>query len=333
MKENLRGENEGAKGEIVRLASARATRETWAIVLLSLVLTVLGGQAGVAELIVQGSPNLVNYQGTLYLASDGTTPVTGHQNLVFRLYPTANGVTPVWAELHQDVRVANGSFSVFLGAGEEAEGEPHGLLEETFQTAPLWLGVTVGLDAELPQRQLITSVPYALTATSVTTATHGVPPGTIVMFAGPTVPPGWVRCDGTPYDGTQPQYAALYAAIEDTWGISDAGFQVPDFRGWTPIGRTGVTRPTGITARPTVGQEVGENPVALAKAEIPTHTHGYYDRYINSRYSLKLMGGAYYSVDNATAIPPTVDTDPNTPANGSHNNVQPSTYVYFIIKL
>lgn len=339
MNKNLGRKIKGVKGGIVRLSTARTTREKWAIVCLSLVLTVLGGQAGAAELIVQGSPNLINYQGTLYLASDGTTPVTGYQNLEFRLYSTADGETPVWAELHQDVRVAKGSFSVFLGAGEEVEGEPdalpHGLLEETFKTAPLWLGVTVGLDAELPVRQLITSVPYALTATSVTTATHGVPPGTILMFAGPAVPPGWVRCDGTIYDRADPQYAALYGTIEDTWDVDVIGpdFRVPDFMGWTPIGKTGVTRPFGISARPSVDKEFGANSVQLDSPDIPSHTHGYYDRYINSRYSLKLMGGAYFSVDNATATAPKPNTSLNTPADGFHNNVQPSTYIYFIIKL
>lgn len=309
-----------------RLARTCGTREKWAIVYLALILTVLGGQAGVAEQIVPTSPGLVNYQGTLYLASDGTTPVTGYQNLEFRLYPTANSDAPVWAELHQDVRVANGEFSVFLGAGEEVEGEPHAPLEEIFiKTAPLWLGVTLGLDAELPVRQLIASAPYALTATSVTTATHGVLPGTIVMFAGPTAPPGWLTCDGATYDGSQPQYTALQRAIGTTWGGTGVSFQVPNFEGRTPIGKTGATAPN---------DNLGAATVQLETQHLPAHTHDYIDRYIAMPYWEKMVGGLFYGVKDVTAeeLPPP-NTSNNTPAGGYHYNVQPSTYIYFIIKL
>ena len=63
-----------------------------------------------------------------------------------------------------------------------------------------------------------------------------VPSGTVVAFPGPVanIPPGWVLCDGTAYNGALPAYAALYAAI----GVANGGnssameFNVPDYRGY-----------------------------------------------------------------------------------------------------
>lgn len=325
MNENAGGRVKGVQREIVRLARTCRTREKWASMSLALMLMVLGGQAGVAE-VVPASPNLINYQGTLYLASDPITPVTGYQNLEFSLYPTADGEVPLWAEMHQDVHVANGEFSVFLGVGEEIEGTPHDLLEKVFQTRPLWLGVKVGLDAELPQRQLITSVPYALTATSVTTATHGVPPGTIVMFAGPAPPAGWLTCDGTGYDGSLPEYAALHAAIGNTWGGSGDAFNVPNFMGRTPIGKTAATA---------ADQNFGVNAttVTLFEKHLPSHAHEYDDTSIFFPYFFGMATGGYYAADNPQPLVPAPTPLANTPAGGSHNNVQPSTYIFFIIKL
>jgi microcystin-dependent protein len=329
MSENLGEETGSVQRGMLRLARACETREKWAILALSFMLIFLGAQTGVTEQIVPANTNLVNYQGMLYLASDGTTPVTGYQNLEFRLYATANSDTPVWAELHQDVQVANGEFGVYLGAGEEIEGEPYELLQETFKTAPLWLGVTVGLDAELPARQLITSVPYALRATSATTATHGVPPGTIVMFAGTedTIPSGWLLCNGDPYD-RDGQYEALFIAIGTTWdddpGPGTDKFQVPNFRGCTPIGQV---------APLVVNDYLGESAVTLGLTEIPSHSHDYLDRQIDYRYTTKYASGAYFGANDPVPADPRPETFENTPADDPHNNVQPSTYLYFIIKL
>ena len=57
----------------------------------------------------------------------------------------------------------------------------------------------------------------------------GVPVGTIVSYAGGTVPPGWLLCDNASYPQTK--YPALYAAIGYTYGMDGTNYRVPDTRG------------------------------------------------------------------------------------------------------
>jgi microcystin-dependent protein len=59
-----------------------------------------------------------------------------------------------------------------------------------------------------------------------------VPVGTIVAFAGTTLPTGWLLCDGTLFSTFNPLYTNLYAAIGNAWGgTSNISFNVPDLRG------------------------------------------------------------------------------------------------------
>lgn len=59
----------------------------------------------------------------------------------------------------------------------------------------------------------------------------GVPSGTVLPFAGPTAPTGYLLCDGSAVSRTT--YAALYAAIGSTHGAGDGSttFNLPDTRG------------------------------------------------------------------------------------------------------
>lgn len=68
-------------------------------------------------------------------------------------------------------------------------------------------------------------------------------PGTIVMYAGDTAPPGWVLCDGTAYDSTDATYANLAAICDNAYDTSAgqsapaAGyFRVPVLLGRVPLG-------------------------------------------------------------------------------------------------
>jgi microcystin-dependent protein len=58
-----------------------------------------------------------------------------------------------------------------------------------------------------------------------------IPPGTVVAFAGATVPPGWLLCDGHPVSRTT--YAALFDAIKVVHGGGDgtSTFNLPDYQG------------------------------------------------------------------------------------------------------
>jgi microcystin-dependent protein len=97
----------------------------------------------------------------------------------------------------------------------------------------------------------------------------GVPVGHIVQLANGSLTPGLLPCDGSAVSRTT--YAALFAAIGTAYGSGDGftTFNVPDYRGRTPIGDgTGV----GLTTR-TLGQQVGAETHTLTESQIPSHDH------------------------------------------------------------
>lgn len=70
-----------------------------------------------------------------------------------------------------------------------------------------------------------------------------VPTGTIAMYAGDVAPTGWVLCDGSDYDASDPDYASLAGICNNAYDTS-AGqaapasgfFRVPILLGRVPLG-------------------------------------------------------------------------------------------------
>lgn len=60
--------------------------------------------------------------------------------------------------------------------------------------------------------------------------------GEIKMWAGNTIPYGWLECDGSEVSKTE--YPNLYAAIGDLWGVpnSSSNFKLPNLKGRVPVG-------------------------------------------------------------------------------------------------
>jgi len=152
-------------------------------------------------------------------------------------------------------------------------------------------------------------------------------PGDIKMSASGQPGVGWLLCDGTYYSKTQ--YAALYAAIGNTFGEIDLTFAVPDLRGRAPIGAgTG----TGLTAR-TLGDNVGEETHVLTEAELTAHTHTTEDHNhsIDPHHHITAAHG--HDADPHTHIADTHShnsaahthtTDAHTHTQNSHNHTQDS---------
>jgi microcystin-dependent protein len=89
------------------------------------------------------------------------------------------------------------------------------------------------------------------------------------MYAGSTIPTGWLACDGAPVSRTT--YAGLFTAIGVTFGAGDGSttFNLPDTRSRMPIGAgTG----TGLTNR-ALGTSGGGESKTINSANLPTHTH------------------------------------------------------------
>lgn len=94
-------------------------------------------------------------------------------------------------------------------------------------------------------QKLLLAVPYSkasesavrsITADKVKSGSNGVPPGTIMAYAGANAPEGWVMCNGSEYDKEDDRYKALYNVITNTYGESGSNFNVPDLRGVFPRG-------------------------------------------------------------------------------------------------
>lgn len=98
------------------------------------------------------------------------------------------------------------------------------------------------------------------------------PVGTIVAYAGKTIPSGYILADGTLLQISK--YQELYNAIGDTYGTSpdSAYFYIPSIKGKTVIG-TGNYTEKGSTTTYNLGNMGGESAHKLTINELPSHTH------------------------------------------------------------
>jgi microcystin-dependent protein len=149
------------------------------------------------------------------------------------------------------------------------------------------------------------------------------PPGTIVAFAGPNPPEGWLLCDGGAV--SRSENAALFAAIGTLYGAGDdiTTFNVPDLRGRAVFGAG--TGPS-LSARPLAARG-GEEQHTLTVAEMPAHSHR--ERGTN-RLDVATGGGSHVQdVDNPDFGP--IETHP-TGGGQPHNPMPPFVVLNYIIK-
>lgn len=147
-----------------------------------------------------------------------------------------------------------------------------------------------------------------------------VPAGIVRMTAAGSVPSGYLACDGSAVSRTT--YSALFAAIGTTFGAGDASttFNVPDFRGRSPIGEgTGDAVDATSWAR---GEKYGTENHTLDISEIPAHTHS-----VTQYGNLAGTAGANPIWANSSSV-----NSGSAGGGGSHNNLHPVLGIKFIIK-
>lgn len=96
-----------------------------------------------------------------------------------------------------------------------------------------------------------------------------IPPGSIFPFAGNNQPEGYLFCNGNPI--SRSSYNRLFQTIGTLYGSGDGNttFNLPDFRGRTPIG-TG--NGSGLSNR-ILSDVGGEETHSLTVDEMPSHNH------------------------------------------------------------
>jgi microcystin-dependent protein len=211
------------------------------------------------------------------------------------------------------------------------------------------LDTVTGVDTNSYQNGSITLQKLATSLVNLIIA-----PGIVQAFAGPSPPAGWLICDGSAVSRTT--YSALFTAIGTYWGAGDSinTFNLPDFRGRTPIGYVNSAAP-GITAR-TFGTRGGNETHTLSVGEMPSHGHGVNDgqhthtsvahhhSYVNplgaamstasGSQTTYQPGGTTNTSDTADSMLPASAniSIQNNGGSAPHDIMQPFGVLYFVIK-
>jgi hypothetical protein len=98
-------------------------------------------------------PQQINYQG--YLTRTNGTALDTVVAMTFKLYADSTAGTPLFIETRPSVAIANGVFTVRLGQ--------FAVLTDAILNRPqVWLGITVGGDAEMVPRTRVVASAYAV---------------------------------------------------------------------------------------------------------------------------------------------------------------------------
>lgn len=210
----------------------------------------------------------------------------------------------------------------------------------------------------------------ALTAIA-TSGSAGVPSGAISMFGGAAAPSGWILCDGQAVSRATFSDLFTAIGVTFGVGDGATTFNVPDFRGRVGAGKDNMggtpanrltNTPTGGVNGDTLGNAGGAQGHQLTSGQGPTHNHVITVNSANTNATLYSQSGgtpvsaatptdrlgaasgdlglrglvANNSLIVATFVAVGNHTHTASSANSgsgdSHNNVQPTIIVNYIIK-
>ena len=184
-------------------------RATWNVLfILGMFTNVLGAQS-----------YLVNYQGQLTDAQGQPLATKGYK-LDLRIWDAPNGGAQLWHKTFVNTQVVNGQFNVVLGADDSGVS-----IADVLYGGDRYLEIEVDDGAPILPRQQMMSAPLAVVAA------NGTLPGTVIAYAGASVPAGYLLCDGSQV--SRATYSNLYTAIGNFWGAGDGNntFHLPDLQG------------------------------------------------------------------------------------------------------
>jgi microcystin-dependent protein len=142
--------------------------------------------------------------------------------------------------------------------------------------------IETGLDANgngtLDAGEVSVSLTTYVCNSSSGSGSSGVPSGSIMAFAGATVPSGWLLCDGSIISRTT--YSDMFSSIGTAWGQGDGSttFHLPDLRGRFLRGVDGNASVDPDASSRTslyLGGNTGNNIGSYQNDEFKSHNHNY----------------------------------------------------------
>lgn len=180
-----------------------------------------------------------------------------------------------------------------------------------------------------------------------------VPAGVILPYGGTSAPTGYLPCDGAAVSRTT--YSALFGVVGTVYGVGNGTttFNVPNLLGRAPIGAGTYTDTVSGSITRTLGASLGAEAHVVTTAQMPSHTHIQNPTTHNhNNIPTILIGnggaGALTAVETRSDFSSTLNatgltvlnldavnitaTNQNTGGGLSHNNMQPSLVINYIIK-
>jgi microcystin-dependent protein len=169
-----------------------------------------------------------------------------------------------------------------------------------------------------------------------------MPVGALLDYAGPTVPIGFLECDGS--DVSRATYSDLFNVIGTSYGVGDGvfTFTLPNAAGRTTVARGTYTDSVLGSVTRTITQMIGAAAHILTSGEMPSHTHTQ-DAHGHTIYggggggaslanNQPVLGALSGALDYTNVVRDSTAVNQNTGGGGSHNNMQPSLVVLKLIK-
>lgn len=149
--------------------------------------------------------------------------------------------------------------------------------------------------------------------------TDTLPVGTIIPYAGTTIPSNYMKCEGQ--ELSRIEYDILFSAIGTTYGAGDGTttFNLPNLKGRVI---TGID--SNDTDFDTLGEKGGEKTHTLTIQEIPSHSHQFlFDQTPGSNINVVQVGGSSAWARDTTS----------RGGDQPHNIMQPYIALNYIIKV
>ena len=293
-----------------------------------------------------GAPAVINYQGRLYDPTAPGGPLTGVQQVQFRIYDSLAGGSLIWGRQFPVSCTAEGIFNVLVNDGGTALPDAAtNQLPGAFLGKDRYLELTVvGHGEAISPRQQLVSAPYALQsayAVDASSATRGFTvTGNLTVTNGSTIMHGATTFSGdTTFNGvvtmtnnlsvSEPATIAGYGTIPiggvilwsgasteipDGWALCDGaisnGHATPDLRDRFVVGAGGEY---------SVSATGGQDTVTLTVAQMPAHdlSNGAF------KFLLENDGqNTYEGKDDATAAEPNLKNKGQIASQGGGNSTR-----------